>query len=291
MERTEGALGVAVTITIASAPSDVAESALDAAFAEVRRWELILSSYNPRSELRKLESTWQPGHWTEISEDFATALAAAMRIATESGGAFDPTIGALTRLWRDARGEGAPPADEAIAAAQRATGLPLLELDFRQQRIRPRHPDLQLDLGGFGKGWIADRALDRLRELGFPAALIDLGGDLAVGSAPAGEEGWRIGRPNARGTTERLILSHCGIATSGDAEQRLVVGKLRLSHILDPRRRTPLIDAPTITVRAPTAAAADAWATALSVDARARDRLARREGFEVWSTAPESTER
>ena len=282
--RTSGAMGVAVRMTIAAPPTAETDAAFDAAFTEVRRWERVLSSYDPRGELRQLEESWRPGQWSPVSEELGEALAAALRWSTATAGAFDPTVGALSRLWRDARAQGSPPDEAALRAARGAIGLPLLEFDHRQRRVRIRHPNLKLDFGGCGKGFIADRALEKLVELGFPAALVDCGGDLAIGAPPPGSRGWIIARVEADGEETELLLADCGLATSGDAEQRLIVDGVRHSHILSPRKREPLQGAPTVTVRAPTAGDADAWATAISVDPSWSERLRQRAGFEVWTS-------
>ena len=283
-EYSRGTMGVHAHILLYASDAEAGQRAAALAFDRIAAWDRVLSDYNPTSELGRLEAGLSPGEWREVSPPLAEALTLAFRLSTETSGAFDPTIGAVTRVWRDARERGVAPDPTVVAAARRATGLALFEFDVGRARLRVRHASARLDFGGIGKGIAADSALAALTESGCPSALVDLGGDLAIGAPPPGQAGWRIGVGGEGGPV--LELTGCGIATSGDSEQNLVLEGVRHSHILDPKEKKPLVGAPTVTIRAPTAAVADAWATALSVRPSLQERLADREGFQVWLVSP-----
>ncbi len=298
-EYSRGAMGVHVRVLISTENAAEAEIAAQAAFATIHALEGALSSYNPQSELRQLEEKIVPGVWIPVSQLLADALRISLTMSTETLGAYDPTVGALSRLWRSARERRVLPEPDALERARSAIGFHWIEFDVNAQRVRFRHPDLRLDFGGIGKGLAADAALATLKEHNCPRALVDVGGDLAIGEAPLEKAGWQVaidwGSPAEGGLRqanskrshtdqgiEPLELSHCGIASSGDQEQHLLVAEGRLSHILDPRNRSPLVGAAAVTVLAPNAARADAWATALSVSPQQRARLEAQPGTRVW---------
>ena len=139
-----------------------------------------------------------------------------------------------------------------------------------------------LDLGGIAQGWTADDCLGILRKNGVTSALVDAGGDIALGEAPPGQEGWYIEIPSAGGT-KRMILKNCGITTSGAAYRYLELDGKRYSHIVDPRTGQPLTHRTQVTVLAENATTADAWATALSVMGENKwNRLKNKPDIKVW---------
>jgi thiamine biosynthesis lipoprotein ApbE len=209
-------------------------------------------------------------------------LATAQRVAAASGGAFDVTCGPLVALWRAARQSGVLPTEGAIASALQLSGYPALELDAERRRAWFAAPAMRLDLGGIAKGYACAEARDVLARHGVPSALVELGGDLAVGAPPPGETGWSIdagcgavagagaGAGTGAGAATRLLVSHGSVATSGDSAQGFVIGGVRYSHVLDPRTgralATPADSAPVCcTVVARDGALADALASACRV--------------------------
>jgi thiamine biosynthesis lipoprotein len=100
--------------------------------------------------------------------------------------------------------------------------------------------------------------------------MVEIGGDVRVfGSKPDGSP-WRVGvqnpfHPDEGPWLRRLALRDAAICTSGNYRRFSMVQGRRISHILDPRTGQPVSATASVTVVAPTATQADAWATALSV--------------------------
>jgi len=165
-------------------------------------------------------------------------------VAERSGGAFDVTQGALTRLWRSARKLGELPRSERVERARANGGYRFLHLDAQARTARIDRPGIGLDVGGIAKGFAADEALSAIAAQGVTRALVGLGGDIAVSDAPPGEAGWRVGiapLAPARGAHEQtLLLRHAAISTAGDAEQWFEVDGRRYSHLIDPRSGWPM---------------------------------------------------
>ncbi len=282
-------MGMEVRIAIATSdPSGhrSVELAAQRAYARIAALDSVLSDWFVGSELRSLSKSPARG-WIPISPALGQVLALALNVAHASDGAFDPTVGPLTALWRDARRTGRPIAETARAVAMKRVGYRFVELDTGHQRVRFLRDSMQVDLGAIAKGWILDRALEELRGLGIAAALIEAGGDLTVYGAPPGTLGWRIAIPREQGDTV-VVLTHGAVSTSGSGEQSIArADGTRESHVFTPRSGQGLRNGRTITVVGATAAVTDALATTLTVvPAKQAASLAARYRVEVIPRQP-----
>jgi thiamine biosynthesis lipoprotein len=262
-------MGAPWTITVYAADGEAGRAAIAAAFAEVERLERILSDYDPASELSRLSAAAPMPEAVPVGPDLWRVLARAVEIRDATGGGFDPTVGPLTTLWRQARRTGRMPPPEKLAAAAAAVGPEALVLVPPNRVLLPR-PGTRLDLGGIGMGDAVDRAVDVLRGLGIRAALVDASGDVGALGAPPGAAGWRVevaasGRREGGEARERLVIADAAVTTSGDAFQAVEIDGIRYSHIVDPRTGLGVVGPAAITVIAPDCTTADALATAASV--------------------------
>ncbi len=228
-----------------------AEQARDAtrrAFEVMTDIEAALSDYRPSSEVERIVRG--QGVWQEVGDDLHLALIESDRWRRWSGNAFDPAIGATTRLWRDARSRGTPPSARERATAAAVSGWSAIEFDASERRVRILKDGVHLDFGGIGKGMAADAALDSLVATGLPRSLVDVGGDIVVGAAPPGSDGWSVRMDRGPGAGRRvLVLEHAAVATSGDRHQwiRGNDGE-RMGHVIDARTLSPAVDQRFVTV-------------------------------------------
>lgn len=251
------------------APNEAtANRAAEAAFQRVKELDDRLTDYDPRSELRQLSQ--QPaGQPVKISRDLFEVLEHSQRLARQTDGAFDVTLGPLIQLWRQSRKSGKLPTTADIQKARQSTGFAKLQLNASRQTATLAVPNMQLDAGGIAKGYAADQALLVLRRLGIRQAMVAASGDIALGDPPPGKKGWTIAIESldteAAGAAETVSLHNAGISTSGDTEQYVEIDGRRYSHIVDPATGLGLTDRIGVTVIAPTATGSDSLATAVSV--------------------------
>ena len=146
-------------------------------------------------------------------------------------------------------------------------GWSKVSLDAQRRTVQLAVPDMQLDVGGIGKGFAVDEAVAVLIKAGVNRCLVDLGGDIAAGDPPPGKSAWTVAITSDPRCTDitRVSLRRLGIATSADTEQFVQIREDRFSHIIDPRTGFPLTNQIAVTVVAPNAATADALASAISV--------------------------
>ena len=246
----------------------VAAAAAAAAFARMADIESLLSDYRLESEVMTLRKA-VPSVWVDVSKDLSAVLAEAARARRQSDGAFDIGCGRMTSSWRLARSSGEQPQDWSRWVRSYGPGAGRLEV--QQHQVRFEAPIPWIDCGGIGKGFAADQAIITLMAYGIDVALVELGGDMAIGGSPPGTDGWSIefNIGDLPVQSAPLQLSWCGVATSGAGEQHIRTGEQFVSHVIDPRTGVWVGRHANITVIAPTAAQADALASAGCVIGRA----------------------
>jgi FAD:protein FMN transferase len=273
--RAEPHMGVEFEAVLYAANAQQADEALAKAMARIAELDKRLSDYDLDSELSKLSETSlatpssKPSFGrVPLSDDLWRVLTAAQAVSETSEGAFDVTIGPLTKLWRRARRWKELPDPDLLAAAKSAVSYQHLKLDPSDRTAQLHRPNMRLDLGGIAKGYAADEALKAIASCGIDRALVRASGDIAAGAPPPGETGWHVGvaplEPHEE-PTRFMSLAHAAVSTSGDAHQHLVVAGQRYSHIIDPRTGEPVAGRSSVTVVAPRGILADSLATAASV--------------------------
>ncbi len=267
-ESVERHMGVDFEIVVYAANEQSARAGFKAAFARIEKLNQAMSDYEPQSELSQLSRSAPTESPVEVSDDLWEVLRQSQEMSRKSGGAFDVTVGPLTRLWRRARRQKKLPTDRRLAEALESVGFQFIQLDPKKRTVALSESAMRLDLGGIAKGYAADQALLKLRERGLNRALVNASGDIAIGEAPPDKPGWKIGIAplEAESPPSRFLhLNNCAIATSGDAWQSVEIDGRRYSHIVDPRTGLGLSDRSSVTVIAPNCTTADALASAVSV--------------------------
>ena len=265
-------MAVPIRIVLYAEDAQTAKKAADAALARFHDLNQRLSDYDEKSEIRRFCDGAGPGEFVRVSDDLWNCVRLAIHHAEISGGAFDPTVGQVVQLWRTARKLHRLPAENRIRDVLDTVGWENILFDEERQAIAisahgaKRH--VRLDLGGIAKGYAIDEALKTMRFFGVTRVLLDAGGDLGLGDPPPGKEGWTIAvTPLKKGEkpTDFWTLKNCGVANSGDMYQFVEINGKRYSHIVDPKTGLGLTNRLTVSVIAPTAADADALASAVSV--------------------------
>lgn len=218
-----------------------------------------------------------------VAADLALVARAALKLAQDSGGAFDPSVGPLVARW------GFGP----IAGSHSGhwQGLSAGETSLSKDE-----PGLTMDLCGIAKGFALDRLAGHLRAAGAQDFLIDLGGELAsAGLHPEGRN-WRVAvedpRPDAPGFAAGLSLPPgLAVATSGLRAQSYMLGDRRYGHIIDPQTARPAGGRiASVSVLNGSAMMADGWATALFAAGEAGPQIARANDIAALFLTEDGTE-
>jgi len=238
----------------------------------LERIDQRMSSWNPDSELSEVRD--RPTEPVVVSDETLEVVRAALALAADTDGAFDPTVEPLMALWgfRGERRE-APPSDAEIEAARAKVGYTkVIAGRDAQGRATIDAGGTALDLSAIAKGHAVDAVSLELSRFGAADHLVEIGGEVrAHGEGPGGP--WRLGvdRPEegvAPGTdfAATLALTNASLATSGNYRNAYEVDGSRVVHTMDPRTGRPYDSVvASVSVVAPDCRTADGWATALMV--------------------------
>ena len=251
------------------------------AMAEVRRIEHKFSRYREASVVSRINRA-ADREWVDIDAETHSLLDFSGQLWEQSGGLFDVTSGVLRHAWDFKAGR--LPSPDFLALLRGRVGWPLVQRKGRQVRLQAH---MELDFGGFGKEYAADRAAAVLQQHGMTHALVNLGGDLHAlgprGMPDLQGQPWRIGIQHPRplesgGNTAPLVwvgLSHGGLATSGDYERFFIHDGQRHCHVLNPHTGWPVTHWQSVSVQAANTTTAGALTTiAMLKEAAGADWLA-----------------
>lgn len=239
--------GTQIELSVYGVPDPEAQEAMADVLQEFQRLHDKLHPWQP-SELNALNAAFATGKSMVISAELAAMIRDATQISQQSKGLFNPGVGSLIRLWGFHRDEFTPalPDQEQLTLSVKAnpqmsdiTLTPTTDGDFRASS---RNFMLQLDLGGYAKGYALDRAAEILHKHGIRNALINIGGNvMALGKH--GHRAWRVGiqHPRTSGALATIAL-HDGeaIGTSGDYQRYFMLNDVRYCHLIDPRTARPV---------------------------------------------------
>jgi FAD:protein FMN transferase len=253
------ALGGACELVLDGLSAAQAQPLMLAAQQEIQRIEHKYSRYRADSLLSRLNHQ-AGGEPVECDQETLQLFAHANALYNLSQGLFDITCGVLRRAWNF---------NEAVVpAAQKLQ--PLLELiDWHLVTNKDSHvlltkPGMEVDFGGFGKEYAADRAATVLLEAGCQHGYVNLAGDFRMLGPKADDSPWMIGIKHPRQPDEvmaTIALTSGALATSGDYERYIEVDGKRYCHILNPHTGLPASHWQSVSVLAPLALVAGSYST------------------------------
>jgi FAD:protein FMN transferase len=258
------AMGTHVALAAYTTP-ELDEAAVRRAFAasvtELRRLEALMTTWQPDSELSRVNAAAGKNP-VAVSQETFDVVKEAVHASDISEGTFDITFESLHGLWKfDQDLDPHPPTDAQIKAKLPFVGYRHIHLDPDARTIYLDREGTKISLGGIAKGYAVDRAAKVLRDAGLTSFYVQAGGDLyAAGKKPDGGD-WSAGIRDPRGPEgvyfAVLPLSDHAFSTAGDYERSYVIGSKRYHHIIDPRTGKPATASRSVTIYAPTAFLAD----------------------------------
>jgi len=228
----------------------------------------IFSNYDSSSELTSINNN------AGIAKNIASPLMWELIMQSKeayfkSKGAYNIAMGPLTQLWRTARRLKQFPSQVQIKNKLILCNFNKIQLNDFDHSIYLTAKGMQLDFGGIGKGYIAQKVVDYLKKEGITTSLVDAGGDIVLGDAPPNKKGWTVGvnQPEKADDLlpEKLQLHNLSVATSGDVYQFIEHNGKKYSHIIDPSTGYGVTSLRNVTVIANDGALADWLATACSI--------------------------
>lgn len=252
LSRSVYAMGTRLSLEVEGTDEAALRAGAEQAIEECERIEAAGSTWRDDSVFSRLNAAG--GQRVTLGREWVAVLERAVGWSKETGGAFDPVLGALVRAYGLRHG-GKVPSAGALAQARAASGAARLELEPASASARLTDPRAAVEEGGFLKGYALERMAAVLRRAGATAGLLDFGGHLLV-FGPARVAA--VAAPGERGRAAfELTLERASLSTSGTSE--------RGRHILDPRTGERCPAWGSVSVVAADALDADALSTALYV--------------------------
>ncbi len=258
-------MGTSISIVVLSDEHEKAEQAIDAALAEMKRIEDLMTDWR-ESELMTINhmAGKKP---VKVDPEILFLLEEAKRVHEITSGAYDITYASAGSLWNFNAPNPKPPRDADIKRRQRLVGIENLQIDKVRGTAFLKKRGMKIGLGGIAKGYSVDRAMDILGKSGFTDYGVNAGGDLAVRGRNNGRM-WNIAIQDPRDKSKNFAvipISNGAVASSGDSERFFIYKNKRYAHIIDPRTGYPAEQCQSVTILTKKAYWADALATGVFV--------------------------
>lgn len=257
-----------VTITVSAESPEKAESAIQAAFDEIRRLEGLISFWSKDSEIAALNRNAGVSP-VRVSQDTLDIIKKAVFISEKTYGGFDPTIGPVIRLY-DFKNR-IHPAPDVLREKLRLVNYKAVVINSSSSTAYISQKGMSFDTGGIAKGYAAERAVKVLKDRGIKAGLVAIAGDImAFGLRPDGSP-WTVGIRNPRPKNQdddviaTVKLKDEAISTSGDYERAFQKNGKLYHHILNPKSGLPAEGSMSVSVISKDGAYADGFSTGLFV--------------------------
>jgi thiamine biosynthesis lipoprotein len=264
LERVQFLMGTHARIVLYDGTNDD----IDDAFSKMRYLEGLMSDYDPKSELSRING-YAGKSFVYISDELKEVLEISIEVARETEGAFDPTIGALTiGFYGFGRENSTPKKFDNLKEAKKMVDYRKLGLHDNEAFLEKK--GMMLDLGGIGKGFAVDKAVDLLRKRGITKGSVSISGDLRVFG---NDQIIYVKHPRREGFIASFTNGgkDLSISTSGDYERRVKVAGKSYHHILVPEVGSSGNDFQSITlVMEGNSVLTDAYSTALFAMGRKR---------------------
>jgi len=266
--RTHTTLGTDFRFTVYATDATVANVALRAATERLDALDAILNTERPDSDVSSLNAA-APGTAVHVSDELYLVLAESQRLAADTDGAFDVTIGPYVDLWRRAGSAQTVPTAAELANAKLLVGWRNVRLDAIEHTATLTLPGMRIDLSGIAHGYAADEAMRELRRYGCERSSVTGGNVRVVGAPPPGETAWRVDLQGAAPKGQRTVELHkAAVAFSPNAAKgnSRSSGRLDRRWLIQPSTGRVLVDRPaTVVFSHRGGAVAQAFAVAAAV--------------------------
>ena len=264
IRRSQLLMGTLVEVTAVAQDNATAQQAAVSALSEIRRLEQLLSPWISTSDLSRLNAA-AGRHPVKVSPETMGLLKRSLDMAQLTEDGFSIVIGPAVEAW-NVNEQPRIPSDTELARLRPLIDLSALQLNDRDGTVYLARDGMRVDVGGIGKGFAADRAVDAMRQTGALAGVIALSGDIKTfGEMPDGHP-FVFGIQHPREPSAligRIALKNEAISTAGDYERFFERDGVRYHHILDPNTLQPARGCQSVTIVAKEGVIADGLDTGI----------------------------
>ena len=266
VKRTQMHMGTLVSITTVAPSQEIAQASIEAGFREIKRLEQLFSTWIPTSELSQVNAAAgrEP---VVVGPETLELVSRSLEMARLTEGGFNIAVGPAVEAWSVTERERIPTREE-LQALRLLVDWTMINIDSQARTIFLPKPGMRIDVGGIGKGYAADRAVDVMRKMGAMGGVVALSGDIKTFGDLPGMQGFPVGirHPRQEGALIATVdLKNEAISTAGDYERYFEREGVRYHHILDPKSLQPARQCQSVTVIAAEGTVADGLDTGIFV--------------------------
>lgn len=261
-------MGNTFEITVVDTHEQQALEHIDAAIAEIRRIEQLLTTYRDDSQTNLINHNagLKP---VPVDTEVFNLVERSIRISHITDGYFDISYGGIDkRLWNFDKEMKELPDPAIIREHLQLVNYRNILLNREKQTVFLKEKGMRIGFGGIGKGYAAEMGKRILQQRGVRSGVVNASGDLTVWGSQANGKPWTIGianPDNARLPFSYLNITDMAVATSGNYEKYVMIGGKRYSHTINPKTGIPVSGVKSATIICPNAEIADAMATPVSI--------------------------
>lgn len=267
IKRSQYLMGTLVFVTGVAPDEAVAKNAVAEGLAEIRRIEQLMSTWIPTSELSKVNAA-AGKHPVQVSTENMEVLRTSLRMAELTEGGFNIAVGPAVAAWNVSQ-EGRIPLQGELEAVRPLTSLSQIDLNETAGTVFLKRVGMQIDVGGIGKGFAADLAVEVMKSSGATAGVVALSGDIKTFGRMPDQERFVFGIQHPRKEQGqilgRIALENEAVSTAGDYQRFIMKDGIRYHHILDPTTLQPAQGCQSVTVIAKDGVIADGLDTGIFV--------------------------
>jgi thiamine biosynthesis lipoprotein len=260
-------MGNRFEVTVVCADEVQAAGHIEAAVAEIRRIERLLTTYDESSQTN-LVNRYAGIQPVKVDREVCDLILRADRISRITQGAFDLSYGSVDkRLWNFDKEMTALPDPQTAKEMVRLINYRNIQVDLEAGEVMLLEKGMRIGFGGIGKGYAAEKAKQLLIGRGVTSGIVNAAGDLtAWGSQPDGKP-WTVGiaDPDSHHPFSFLDISGKAIATSGNYEKYVIINGKKYAHTIDPKTGLPVIGIKSVSIISSNAELADAMATPVMI--------------------------
>src|SRR5262249_48979824 len=185
VKRAQMHMGTLVTITAVAENESIGQASISSGFAEIRRLEELLSTWIPTSELSRVNAAAGSAP-VLVSPETLAVVQYSLQVAEMTDGGFNIAIGPAVEAWGVDHRQHIPTEAE-LQQLVPLVDLHGLHIDVGSRTISLERAGMRIDVGGIGKGYAADHAVEMMRKAGAIAGVVALSGDIKTfGRLPGG---------------------------------------------------------------------------------------------------------
>jgi thiamine biosynthesis lipoprotein len=267
IKRSQYLMGTLVFVTGVAPQEEMAKNAVAAGLAEIRRLELLMSTWIPTSELSNVNAA-AGKRPVQVGIENMQVLKTSLRMAAWTEGGFNIAVGPAVAAWNVSQ-EGRIPSQEELDVVRPLISLSQIDLDETAGTVFLKRVGMQIDVGGIGKGFAADLAVEVMKSSGATAGVVALSGDIKTfGRMPDNEPfvfGIQHPRKEQGQILGRIELENEAVSTAGDYQRFIMKDGIRYHHILDPSTLQPARGCQSVTIIAKEGVMADGLDTGIFV--------------------------